>query len=105
MAWHRVLMASADLDSAHKGAWRDRLGWVGGPTPHRAAHVAAPHDRIEILMRDLVDYANGTSHDPVTAAALAHAQFETITADLRRVPPRRRRLPLRVDAVPDRRSR
>jgi Fic family protein len=77
-AWHRILMASADLDDDHKGAWRDRLGWIGGPTPHRAAHVAAPHDRIEILMRDLVDYANSTRHDPVTAAALVHAQFETI---------------------------
>lgn len=76
--WHRILMASADLDDAHKGAWRDRLGWVGGPTPHRAAHVATPHDRIEALMGDLVDYANSTRHDPVTATALAHAQFETI---------------------------
>ena len=32
-SWHRILMASADLDDGHKGAWRDRLGWVGGPTP------------------------------------------------------------------------
>ena len=77
-AWHRILMASADLDDIHKGAWRDRLGWVGGPTPQRAAHVAAPHDRIDALMRDLVEHANGTRHDPVTAAALVHAQFETI---------------------------
>ncbi len=77
-AWHRILMASADLDDGQKGAWRDRLGWVGGPTPHHAAHVAAPPDRIPMLMSDLVDYANGTRHDPVTAAALVHAQFETI---------------------------
>ena len=40
--WHGVLMASADLAEHHKGAWRDRLGWVGGPTPHRAAYVARP---------------------------------------------------------------
>ena len=77
-AWHRILMASADLDDEHKGAWRDRLGWVGGPTPQRAADVAVPHDRIDVLMRDLVTYANGDRHDPVTAAALVHAQFETI---------------------------
>jgi len=77
-SWHRVLMASAELDEAHKGAWRDRLGWVGGPTPHRAAHVAAPPDRIDSLMRELVAYANGDRHDAVTAAALVHAQFETI---------------------------
>jgi Fic family protein len=76
--WHRILMTSADLDDDLKGAWRDRLGWVGGPSPHRAAHVATPHDRIDALMADLLDYANAPPHDPVTAAGLLHAQFETI---------------------------
>ena len=76
--WHRILMASADLDKRPMGKWRDRLGWVGGPTPHRAAHVAPPDDRIEALMLDVVEYANHPRHDPVTAAALVHAQFETI---------------------------
>ncbi len=76
--WHRILMASADLDDHLKGAWRDRLGWVGGPTPHRAAYVAAPEDRIDALMVDVVNYASNPSHDPVTTAALLHAQFETI---------------------------
>ena len=76
--WHRILMRSADLDDAFKGAWRDRLGWVGGPTPLRAAHVATPDARIDALMVDLVEYANKPKHDPVTAAALVHAQFETI---------------------------
>lgn len=78
--WHRILMASADLDDDLKGASRDRLGWVGGPTPHRSAHVATPADRIDALMADLVDYANEPPHDPVTAAGLLHAQFETIHA-------------------------
>jgi hypothetical protein len=50
--WHRILMTSADLDDDLKGAWRNRLGWVGGPTPHRAAYVAAPDDRIDALMVD-----------------------------------------------------
>ncbi|MGI8793483.1 MAG: Fic family protein [Acidimicrobiales bacterium] len=76
--WHRVLMASADLDPDLVGGWRDRLGWVGGPTPHRAAHVATPHDRIDDLMSDLVSYATNPAHDVVAAAALVHAQFETI---------------------------
>jgi len=76
--WHRILMKSADLDDAHKGRWRDRLGWVGGPSPLRAAYVATPDDRIDALMGDLVEYANAPRHDPVTAAALLHAQFETI---------------------------
>lgn len=76
--WHRILTASADLDDELRGAWRDRLGWVGGPTPHRAAHVATPHDRIDALMADLVEHANEPRYDPVTTAALVHAQFETI---------------------------
>jgi Fic family protein len=76
--WHRILMTSADLDDDLKGTWRDRLGWVGGPTPHRAAHVGTPEDRINAAMIDLVDYANAASHDPVITAGLLHAQFETI---------------------------
>ena len=76
--WHSILMTSADLDDDLKGAWRDRLGWVGGPTPGRAAYVATPEHRIDGLMVDLVDYANKPSHDPVTAAGLVHAQFEMI---------------------------
>jgi Fic family protein len=76
--WHQILMTSAELDAQFKGGWRDRVGWVGGPSPQRAAYVGAPHDRIDDLMRDLVDYANTPAHDPVTAAALVHAQFESI---------------------------
>jgi Fic family protein len=76
--WHRILMKSADLDDAFKGAWRDRLGWVGGPTPLRAAHVATPAERVDAAMIDLVHYANDQSDDPVTAAGLLHAQFESI---------------------------
>src|SRR6478736_9674728 len=69
-AWHRILMTSADLDPQFVGTWRDRLGWVGGPSPLRAAYIAAPHDRIDELMRDLVRYANAPAHDPVPGAAL-----------------------------------
>jgi len=76
--WHVILMTSSELDEQLRGAWRDRLGWVGGPTPARAAYVATPHDRIDALMRDLVQYANAPAHDPVTAAALVHAQFESV---------------------------
>jgi Fic family protein len=76
--WHKILMTSADLDERLAGAWRDRLGWVGGPTPRQAAYVATPHDHIERLMRDLVAYANAPRHGAVGGAALVHAQFETI---------------------------
>ena len=71
-------MSSADLDDTHKGAWRDRLGWVGGPTLHRAGYVAAhlrPHRHPRASGRVRV---NGTRHAPGHRRAPVHAQFETI---------------------------
>jgi hypothetical protein len=53
--WHTRLMEhSPNIAAHHIEAWRNVLGWVGGPNPKLAAHV------------------------PVTQAAIAHAQFETI---------------------------
>lgn len=77
--WHRRLMRHApDLAEEHRGAWRDRLGWVGGPNPMVAAHVAAPPELIDLAMRDLLAFAMRTDVDAVTQAAVVHAQFETI---------------------------
>ncbi|HEY6532966.1 MAG TPA: Fic family protein [Acidimicrobiales bacterium] len=77
--WHRRLMRHAHgIAEAHVGTWRDRLGWVGGANPLVAAHVATPPELIDEAMADLVVFANRTDVDPVTAAAVIHAQFETI---------------------------
>jgi len=76
--WHRLLMVHSDLEPIHIGAWRDRIGWVGGPSPLHAVHVASPPQMLDALMRDLITYANSAADDPVTQAALVHAQFETI---------------------------
>jgi Fic family protein len=79
LAWHRRLMRHApDIDRAHVGAWRDRIGWVGGPNPLLAAHVGAPPKRITPLMKDLLAFVNRDDVDPITSAAVTHAQFETI---------------------------
>ena len=59
-----------------------RPGWVrvggvlgGYPPP---AYVAPPAEEVPELMDDLLEYINTTSHHPVTAAAIAHVQFESI---------------------------
>ena len=78
MAWHRLLMAHSELDASLIGAWRDRLGWIGGASPHRAAYVPPPPELIGGAMDDLVAFLRRTDLDPVTQAAIAHAQFETI---------------------------
>ncbi len=54
------------------------VGWIGGANPVAAVFVAAPPDSISGLMADLVDVANDPSWDPVTTAAVVHAQFEAV---------------------------
>jgi len=71
-------MAHSELDASLIGSWRDRLGWIGGPSPHRAAHVTPPPELIDGAMDDLLAFLRRTDLDPVTQAAIAHAQFETI---------------------------
>ena len=76
--WHRLLMLHSGLEPGFVGAWRDRIGWIGGPTPHRAAFVPPPPELIAAFMDDLVAFANDDHVDPVTQAGIVHAQFETI---------------------------
>lgn len=77
--WHRRLMAGGGhLPSHLVGAPRDVQGWIGGTSPLDAALVTPPPDRIAGLLADLVDFVNRRDLDPVTQAAVAHAQFELI---------------------------
>ncbi len=76
--WHRRLMAGSPLDPALHGAWRSSPGWIGGTSPLDAVYVPPPADMIPGLMADLIEYTNTSGPDPITQAAVAHAQFETI---------------------------
>lgn len=76
--WHRQLMAGSGLDPALHGAWRSSPGWIGGTSPLDAVYVPPPAAMIPELMADLIRYINTTEPDPITQAAVAHAQFETI---------------------------
>jgi len=77
-AWHRRLMQHSRLDPAMVGAFRTAPSWIGGSSPLDAAFVPPPADAVPELMEELVTYANADHFDPVTQAALVHAQFETI---------------------------
>jgi Fic family protein len=78
LTWHRRLMSHAQLDPRMVGAWRDRQAWIGGGTPLTAAFVLPPASEIARLMDDLITFANRDDLDPITLAAITHAQFETI---------------------------
>lgn len=76
--WHRTLMAGGPTPARHVGVLRADQGWIGGTSPLDAHLVTPPPDQVPGLMDDLVAYVNGSDHDPVTEAAMAHAQFELI---------------------------
>ena len=78
--WHRQLMQHGTLPSDMIGVFRPALGWVGGSSPLDAAYVPPPPSEIPRLTDDLVAFANDNPEDldPVSHAALIHAQFEAI---------------------------
>jgi len=77
--WHRTLMAGASHLPAHLvGAPRDAQGWIGGTSPLDATLVTPPPQLVGGLLEDLAEFVNRDDIDPVTQAAAAHAQFETI---------------------------
>ncbi len=77
--WHRHLMGPAGrLPERMVGGFRTTQSWIGGTSPRTASFVPPPPERVEDLMVDLVDFVNAEWVDPVTQAAIAHAQFKTI---------------------------
>jgi len=77
-AWHRRLMVHGTLPGELVGAFRRTQNWVGGATPRGAAYVPPPAEHVGGLMRDLLRFVNASRLDPITVAAVGHAQFETI---------------------------
>ena len=76
--WHQRLMANRHLPPEQIGSWRTDLGWIGGPSPRHAAHIASPPNLIDGHMNDLIAFTTRDDLDPITLSAIAHAQFETI---------------------------
>ena len=78
-AAHHALMCRTQ-NHAMAGTVRDHQNWIGGSayTPIGAAFVTPPPSIVPALLNDLIQYVNGEEHSPLTQAALAHAQFETI---------------------------
>ena len=77
---HRTLMAGDATERGYAGRFRDVQHWIGGSdhSPLRALHVPPPPDAVEGYMDDLLVFANRDDLDPITQAAIAHAQFESI---------------------------
>ena len=71
-------MTHGGLPDELVGRFRQVQNWVGGATPREAAYVPPPAEHVGPLMQDLVRFIKSSTLDPVTLAAVVHAQFETI---------------------------
>ncbi|NUS43375.1 MAG: Fic family protein [Mycobacteriaceae bacterium] len=78
LAMHYALLSAGHPEWC--GQWRDRQVWIGGSDwgPFDARHVAPHHSRVPAAMADLVHFMARDDLPPLTQAAVAHAQFETI---------------------------
>jgi Fic family protein len=76
--WHRTLMTGSPTPAPHVGVLRSEQGWIGGTSPLDAHLVTPPPDEVPALVDDLIAYVNREDIDPVSQAAIAHAQFEII---------------------------
>lgn len=76
--WHRTLMTGGPTPAQHVGVVRTEQGWIGGTSPLDAHLVTPPPERVPALLDDLVAYVNRDDVDPVSQAAIGHAQFEII---------------------------
>lgn len=75
---HRALLQQSDPTIV--GRWRDEQVWIGGGpvSPHNASFVPPHHDRVPVLMADVMEFARRDDLSVVAQIAIAHAQFETI---------------------------
>lgn len=76
--WHCRIMAGSNIAPEMIGAFRTSQSWIGGTSPRDAALVPPPPEFVSPLMEDLLQFINNDEIDPVSQAAVAHAQFETI---------------------------
>lgn len=76
--WHRTLMTGSPTPAQHVGVLRTEQGWIGGTSPLDAHLVTPPPEEVPALIDDLIAYVNRDDVDPVSQAAIAHAQFEII---------------------------
>ena len=80
LAIQRALFTRARNAERIAGIVREQQNWIGGNdyNPCDADFVPPPSGHVDELLDDLVAFCNDDSLSPLTQAAYAHAQFETI---------------------------
>lgn len=78
LTMHRALLERSRPEIV--GRWRDDQVWIGGGavSPHGAVFVPPHHERVPLLMDDVMQFARRADLPVIAQIAIAHAQFETI---------------------------
>jgi hypothetical protein len=74
----RSAAAYSPAPAQHVGVLRTEQGWIGGTSPLDVHLVTPPPAEVPALVDDLIAYVNRDDVDPVSQAAIAHAQLEVI---------------------------
>jgi Fic family protein len=74
---HEVLLAKGRGSTKQPGEFRSSQNWIGGSRPGNAAFVPPPHESLQDCLGAWESFLHGP-FDPLTKAALAHVQFETM---------------------------
>lgn len=77
---HEVLLASGRGRGKRPGEFRTSQNWIGGSRPGNARFVPPPHEELPGCLKAWEAFLHGEPvlMDPLTRAALAHVQFETL---------------------------
>lgn len=78
---HRALIHGETLrGKPYAGLIRDEQNWIGGNdrNPVGATYVPPPKEYVRPLLKDLEQFIAREDLDPLSQAAIAHGQFETI---------------------------
>jgi len=74
---HEVLLSRGRGSSKQPGEFRRSQNWIGGSRPGNAVFVPPPHEMLPECLREWEAFLHSET-DPLTKAALAHVQFETL---------------------------
>jgi Fic family protein len=74
---HGVLLSKGRGSGKQPGEFRLSQNWIGGSRPGNAAFVPPPHEALPECLAAWESFLHSPT-DPLTKAALAHVQFETM---------------------------
>ncbi len=74
---HEVLLSKGRGSSKQPGEFRRSQNWIGGGRPGNATFVPPPHEALDGCLNAWEAFLHSPM-DPLTKAALAHVQFETM---------------------------